>query len=59
MGKDATMVLIQIIKESFRWGHEFEITQVNKAIGEDHAYIVVASLEQKEKIIKLQVTFNK
>jgi hypothetical protein len=59
MDKDANTVLIQIVKESFRRGHEFEITQVNKAIGEDHAYIVAASPEQREKIIKLQVTIDK
>jgi hypothetical protein len=59
MDKDANTVLMQIVKESFRRGHEFEITQVNKAIEEDHAYKVAASPEQREKIIKLQVTIDK
>jgi hypothetical protein len=59
MDKDANNVLMQIVKESFRSGHEFEIMQVNKATWEDHAYIVAASPEQREKIIKLQVTIDK
>jgi hypothetical protein len=59
MDKDANTVLMQIVKESFRCGHEFEITQVNKATREDHAYIVAASPEQQEKIIKFQVTIDK
>ena len=46
MDKEANMVLVQIVKGSFRHGHEFEITQVNKTIGKDHDYIAAASLEQ-------------
>jgi hypothetical protein len=32
--KDACELLIKIIKDSFRRGHEFEITQLNKGINE-------------------------
>jgi hypothetical protein len=50
MDKEANMVFVQTVKESFKRGHEFEITQVNKTIGEDHTYIVAASPEHREKL---------
>ena len=53
MDKDANMILMEGVKGSFKRGHEFEITQVNKARGEDYVYIVAALPEQREKIIKL------
>ena len=53
MDKDTNTVFMQIVKESFRHSHKFEIIQVNKTTGEDHAYIVASSPKQKEKIIKL------
>ena len=49
MDKDATMVLMKIVKESFKRGHKFEITQVDKATGEDHAYIASSNLTRAKE----------
>jgi hypothetical protein len=35
-----------IIRDSFRCNKEFEITQVLRGVDHEHAYIVIASLEQ-------------
>jgi hypothetical protein len=56
--KDVGEILIKIIKDSFRREHEFEVTQLNKGINEDQAYIVVASSEQKAKIQKYHVSID-
>jgi hypothetical protein len=56
--KDVGELLIQIIKDSFRRGHEFEVTQLNKGINEDHAYIVAASPEQKAKIQRYHISID-
>jgi hypothetical protein len=56
--KTASTLLIKIVKESFSRGFEFEITQLNKSTSEDHAYIITALLEQKDKIQRYQVSID-
>jgi hypothetical protein len=51
-------MLVQIVKDSFRRGFEYEITQVNKNINEDHTYVITTSPEQREKILKYQISIN-
>ena len=51
-------ILSKIIKDSFRRGLEFKIMQVRKTVGETDAFIIVASPEQRDKIIKFQVAID-
>ena len=40
-----------MVKDSFKRRKEFEITQVLKGVEQEHAYVIVASLDQRNKII--------
>jgi hypothetical protein len=55
---EAGAMLVQIVKDSFRKGFEYEIMQVNKNTKEDHAYVITTSPEQLEKILKFQISIN-
>ena len=39
-----------VVEESFKRGHEFELAQVQKAVGETYRWLVTTSPEQVEKI---------
>ena len=41
--KEARELLIKIIKDNFRKGHEFEVIQLNKGTHKDQAYIIAVS----------------
>jgi hypothetical protein len=56
--QEARITLVQIVKDSFRRGFEYEVTQVNKNVNEDHAYVITTSPEQHEKILKYQISIN-
>jgi hypothetical protein len=56
--QEARATLVQIVKDSFRRGFEYEVTQVNKNVNEDYAYVITTSPEQHEKILKYQIIIN-
>ena len=58
VNKEADELLIKIIKDNFKRGHEFEVTQPNKGINNDHAYIVATSPEHKMKIQKYHINID-
>jgi hypothetical protein len=56
--KDANMLLVNIVKDSFSRGFKFEIILLNKNTSEDHAYLIVASPKQRDKIHRHQVSVD-
>jgi hypothetical protein len=53
--QEAGATLIQIVKDTFHRGFEYEVRQVNKNANEDHAYVITTSPEQ---ILKYQISIN-
>lgn len=41
-----------IVRDSFKRSKEFEITKVLKNIDQEHAYVIVASLDQQSRILR-------
>ena len=54
----AHQLMAEVVFTSFHRGQEFEITQVNKNLEDNFAYLTLASPEQCKKIILHQVLFN-
>jgi hypothetical protein len=48
-------LLKTVVEESFRRGHEFELVQVQKAVGETYGWLITTSPEQVEKISKNKI----
>ena len=47
-----------IVHDSFLRNKEFEVTQVLKGLDNDHAYVIAASPEQKNKILRLSIAVD-
>ena len=52
-------ILYKILKDSFKRNLEYEITQVQKARRDNHAFITTTSPEQRTEIIKGQVAIDR
>ena len=49
-------LFLDVLENSFRRGHEFEIVEVQKSLPNNHAYIVAPTPHQAKKIQTLQVS---
>jgi hypothetical protein len=56
-GEARPNILVEIVEESFKRGHEIKVTQIHKTVDENRAYLIAATPEQRQKLLLLQVSF--
>ena len=56
IGISSHSLFLDVIENSFRRGHNFEIVEVQKGTANNHAYIVAPTPFQAQKIQKLQIS---
>ena len=53
---EAYQLFKTVVEQSFKRGHEFELAQVQKTVGEAYGWLITASPEQVEKISRHKVS---